>query len=107
MYAIIKTGGKQYCITEGQILKVEKLAGNIGQTVQFDNVLMVAADGKLHFGCPYVQGTKVIAKIASHGRGYKINVIKFKRRKHYLKRIGHRQNFTAIKIINILLDKNR
>ena len=105
MYAIIKTGGKQYRVTEGQILKIEKLADDVGQSVKFNDVLMISADDRLHFGSPYIQNTKVTATIVNHGRGSKINVIKFKRRKHHFKRQGHRQDFTAIKITNIALDK--
>ena len=105
MYAIIETGGKQYRVTEGQILRIEKLLDDIGQSVKFSNVLMVSANDTLHFGSPYIQDTKVMAKIVNHGRGSKVDVIKFKRRKHHLKRLGHRQDFTEIKIINIVLSK--
>ena len=107
MYAIIKTGGKQYRVTEGQTLKIEKLANDIGQSVKLNNVLMVSADDGLHFGSPYIQNTKVMAEIVNHGRGSKVDIVKFKRRKHHLKRSGHRQDFTAIKITNIILDKKK
>ena len=107
MYAIIKTGGKQYRVTKGQMLKVEKLADDAGRSVKFDNVLMTAADDGLHFGSPYIQNVKVTAEIVNHGRGSKLHIIKFKRRKHHLKRLGHRQDFTAVKITGIVLDKKK
>ncbi|MFW0072933.1 MAG: 50S ribosomal protein L21 [Coxiella-like endosymbiont] len=107
MYAIIKTGGKQYRVTEGQILRIEKLVDDVGQSVKFNNVLMVSANDGLHFGSPYIQNTNVTAQIVNHGRGSKVDIIKFKRRKHHLKRLGHRQDFTEIKIINIVLNKKK
>lgn len=107
MYAIIKTGGKQYRVTEGQILKVEKLANDLGQSVEFKNVLMVASHDGFYFGSPYIQNTKVTAEILNHGRASKVDIIKFKRRKHHLKRLGHRQGFTAVKITDITLDTRK
>ena len=107
MHAVIKTGGKQYRVTEGQVLRVEKLADDVGQSVKFNSVLMVAADDGLYFGFPYLENTKVTAKIVNHGRGSKVDIVKFKRRKHHLKRLGHRQDFTVIKITDIVLGKKK
>ncbi|AAO89938.2 50S ribosomal protein L21 [Coxiella burnetii] len=105
MYAIIKTGGKQYRVTEGQMLKVEKLAQDVGQSVKFDDVLMVAAGDELHIGTPSVKDAAVTAEVVDQGRQAKIEIIKFKRRKHHMKRQGHRQDFTAVKITEIALGK--
>ncbi|MFN7096764.1 MAG: 50S ribosomal protein L21 [Gammaproteobacteria bacterium] len=101
MYAVIVTGGKQYKVAKDEMLKVEKLAVNEGDTVTFDQVLMIADGEKLHLGKPIVEGGKVLATVVAHGRHRKIHVLKFKRRKHYLKRQGHRQDFTQIKITEI------
>lgn len=105
MYAIIRTGGKQYRVTRGQILKVEKLVGAPGQSVKFNNVLMAAFRDGFYFGSPYIQNIKVTAEIVNHGRASKVDIIKFKRRKHHFKRLGHRQDFTSVKITEITLDK--
>lgn len=105
MYAVIKTGGKQYRVTEGQTLKVEKLSESIGTSVKFKNVLLVGEGNKLHVGYPEVEGAEVRVKIIDHGRASKINIIKFKRRKHHMKRMGHRQNFTAVKVTSISIGK--
>lgn len=104
MYAIVKTGGKQYRVTKGKILKIEKLAQKIGDSVEFNNILLIGEGNDLYIGSPQVTGAKVTAEIVDHGRSAKINIIKFKRRKHYMKRMGHRQNFTTVKIIDINLD---
>lgn len=101
MYAIIKTGGKQYRVAEGQMLKVERLPIEQGSHVDFHDVLLVANGGNIHVGSPYIENAKVQAEVVDHGRGPKIRIIKLKRRKHHLKHQGHRQNFTKIKIVRI------
>jgi len=98
MYAVISTGGKQYRVTEGQTLKIEKLPVDVGGTVDFDQVLMVANGDQFTFGKPYVAGSTVTASVISQGRGKKIEIIKFRRRKHHRKQMGHRQYFTEVKI---------
>ncbi|EWH02523.1 MULTISPECIES: 50S ribosomal protein L21 [Halomonadaceae] len=101
MYAVIKSGGKQYRVQEGQTLKLEKLEVPTGETVEFDQVLLVADGDDVTVGAPLVDGAKVAAEIVSHGRGEKIRIIKFRRRKHSMKRQGHRQWFTEVKITGI------
>lgn len=101
MYAVIKTGGKQYRVSEGDVLKVEKLDVEQGSTIDFDEVLMVANGDDIKIGAPVVEGSKVSATIEEHGRGKKIEIIKFKRRKHHMKRMGHRQAYTKLKITGI------
>ncbi len=101
MYAVIKTGGKQYRVSEGDVLKVEKLDVEQGSTIDFDEVLMVANGDDIKIGAPIVEGSKVSATIEEHGRGKKIDIIKFKRRKHHMKRMGHRQSYTMLKITGI------
>ena len=101
MYAVIETGGKQYRVTEGQYLKVEKLGLEEGASLEIDKVLMVANGDDLKIGTPYVAGGKVTAKVKSVGRGKKIRIIKFRRRKHSRTTQGHRQSFTEIEITGI------
>jgi len=101
MYAVIQTGGKQYRVNQGLKLKVEKLDVAEGDSVELDKVLMVANGDDVKIGTPYVDGGKVTAKVVSHGRGKKVKIIKFKRRKHHLKRQGHRQAFTELEITDI------
>ncbi len=101
MYAVIKTGGKQYRVEEGQTIRVEKLDADEGSTVDMPEVLMVANGDDIKIGAPYVENGKVSADIVEHGRGDKIRIIKFNRRKHYRKQMGHRQAYTAIKITSI------
>ena len=101
MYAVIKSGGKQYRVQEGQTLKLEKLEIPTGETIEFDQVLLVADGDDVTVGAPLVDGAKVAAEIISHGRGEKIRIIKFRRRKHHMKRQGHRQWFTEVKITGI------
>ena len=100
MYAVIKTGGKQYKVAEGDFLKVEKLEGLVGDTVEFGEVLMVGGDA-IKVGAPLVSGAKVTAKVAVQGRDKKILVFKSKRRKNTRKLIGHRQHHTVLKIEKI------
>ncbi|MGM0615623.1 50S ribosomal protein L21 [Halomonas sp. CH40] len=101
MYAVIKSGGKQYRVQEGQTLKLEKLEIPTGETIEFDEVLLVADGDDVTVGAPLVEGAKVSAEIVDHGRAKKINIIKFRRRKHSMKRQGHRQWFTEVKITGI------
>ena len=101
MYAVIETGGKQYRVTEGQFIKVEKIEADTGSSVDIDKVLLIANGDNVKVGAPYVAGGKVTATIKSHGKGDKIRIIKFRRRKHYRKTQGHRQLFTEILITGI------
>lgn len=101
MYAVIKTGGKQYRVSEGQTLRVEKLDADAGANVEFDQVLMVADGDSVKVGTPLVSGGKVTAEITGQGRGDKVKIVKFRRRKHHRKQMGHRQYFTEVKITGI------
>lgn len=101
MYAIIKTGGKQYRVAEGQTLKIEKLDVESGSNVDFDQVLMIANGENSQVGQPLVAGAKVSAEVLEHGKGKKVSMVRFKRRKHSMKWRGHRQPFTTIKITKI------
>jgi len=101
MYAVIKTGGKQYRLSQGDTVRVETIDAEEGASVEFDNILMVADGENIKIGTPYVDGGKVVATVKSHGRHKKIEIIKFNRRKHYDKRTGHRQNFTELEITDI------
>ncbi len=101
MYAVIATGGKQYRVTKGETLRVEKLAGEEGSTVELDMVLMVADGDKVSVGTPGLDKALVTAKIKSHGRGDKIEIIKFRRRKHSRTQAGHRQSYTEIEVTDI------
>lgn len=101
MYAVIKTGGKQYRVSKGDSLRVEKLPGNVGDAVTFDQVLLVGGEA-LKLGKPLVGGAKVEAKITGQGLGKKLIVFKFRRRKNYRRKNGHRQPYTALEILNIV-----
>ncbi|WP_422132925.1 50S ribosomal protein L21 [Endozoicomonas sp. ALD040] len=101
MYAVIKTGGKQYRVAEGTTLKVEKLDVAAGESLDINDVLLVANGEEVKIGAPVVEGAKVTAEVVAHGRGPKIKIIKFKRRKHHRKQMGHRQWFTELKITGI------
>jgi large subunit ribosomal protein L21 len=101
MYAVFQSGGKQHRVAEGQTVRLEKIEIAPGETVEFDNVLMVSNDDDVKIGTPYVNGSKVTAEVVTHGRGDKIKVVKFRRRKHSRKQMGHRQWFTEVKITNI------
>lgn len=101
MYAVIESGGKQYRVAQGQYLKVEKLDVEEGGSLDIDKVLMVADGDDIKIGAPYVAGGKVTVKVKSHGRGDKIRIIKFRRRKHSRKTQGHRQHYTEIEITGI------
>jgi large subunit ribosomal protein L21 len=101
MYAVIQSGGKQYRVTEGATLRVEKLDAAEGASVDLDKVLMIGAGEDVKVGAPYIDGSTVTATVKSHGRGKKVNILKFKRRKHHLKRQGHRQWYTELEITGI------
>lgn len=101
MYAIIESGGKQHRVVEGETLKLEKIEIATGETVEFDKVYMVANGDDVKVGAPVVAGALVTAEVISHGRGDKVKIIKFRRRKHSMKRQGHRQWFTEVKITGI------
>jgi large subunit ribosomal protein L21 len=101
MYAVVSTGGKQYRVTAGEKLKVEQLVAEVGSEIVLDQVLMVADGDKIALGTPLLAGAKVNAKVIAHGRGDKVRIFKMRRRKHYRKSQGHRQNFTEIEILGI------
>ncbi len=101
MYAVIKTGGKQYRVASGAKLKIEQLAADVGSEIVIDQVLMVADGDNVSLGTPLVAGASVTAKVVSHGRGDKVHIFKMRRRKHYRKSQGHRQNYTEIEILGI------
>ena len=98
MYAVFKTGGKQYRVSEGETLKIEKLEVEPGKKITFNEVLMIADGENIQVGSPLVEKASVEAKVISHGKGKKVNILKFKRRKHSMKQQGHRQLFTEIQI---------
>lgn len=100
MYAVIKTGGKQYRVSKGDKIFVEKLEGNVGDAVSFDQVLLLGGEA-VKIGKPLVSGAKVEAKILEHGRGEKVIIFKFRRRKNYHRKTGHRQPFTTLQITDI------
>ncbi len=96
MYAMIETGGKQYKVEEGTELYIEKLDAEEGETVTFDRVLFVNKDGQVQVGTPFVEGANVTAKVEQHGKGKKIRIFKYKPKKNYRRRQGHRQPFTKV-----------
>jgi large subunit ribosomal protein L21 len=101
MYAVIESGGKQYRVTPGDVIQVEKLDAPEGQTVDLNQVLMVSDEQGVRVGSPVLSGTTVTAKVKGHGRGDKIRVFKMRRRKHYRKTMGHRQYYTELEITGI------
>ncbi|TWH64069.1 LSU ribosomal protein L21P [Azomonas agilis] len=101
MYAVIVTGGKQYKVAEGEYLKIEKLEVATGESVTFDRVLLIGNGDEVSIGAPVVEGAKVTAEVIAQGRHDKVRIIKFRRRKHHMKRQGHRQWFTEVKITGI------
>ncbi|WP_183165920.1 50S ribosomal protein L21 [Azomonas macrocytogenes] len=101
MYAVIVTGGKQYKVAEGEFLKIEKLEVGTGEPVVFDRVLLIGNGDDVKIGAPVLDGAKVTAEVVEQGRHDKIRIIKFRRRKHHMKRQGHRQWFTEVKITGI------
>lgn len=101
MYAVVKTGGKQYRVSSGEKLKVEQIVADVGAEIVLDQVLMVADGEAVTMGAPLIQGASVKAKVVAHGRGDKVLIYKMRRRKHYRKSQGHRQNYTEIEILGI------
>ncbi|RLJ05269.1 MAG: 50S ribosomal protein L21 [Candidatus Aenigmatarchaeota archaeon] len=101
MYAVIRTGGKQYKVKPGEEDRVEKLDGKVGDQIYFDDVLLVSKEDKVTVGSPVLKNARVAARITRHGRGPKIVIFKYKRRKGYRKKQGHRQDFTGVKITEI------
>jgi len=102
MYAIIKTGGKQYRVKSGEQLRVESLTAEVGAAVSFDEVLAVGEGDAVRVGAPLVSGAKVKATVLAHGRGEKVRIFKMRRRKHFQKTQGHRQNYTEVRIDDIV-----
>jgi large subunit ribosomal protein L21 len=102
MYAVIATGGKQYRVSEGTVVRIEKLDAEAGANVEFDKVLMIANGDKVTLGVPHVAGGKVTGTVQSHGKSDKVTVVKFRRRKHYLRQGTHRQHYTEIKVTGIV-----
>jgi large subunit ribosomal protein L21 len=98
MYAVIKTGGKQYKVATGEKIKIEQIAAEVGQEITIDQVLAVGSGAELKVGTPLVTGASVVATVVAQGRHDKVRIFKMRRRKHYQKRQGHRQNFTEIEI---------
>jgi large subunit ribosomal protein L21 len=101
MYAVVKTGGKQYRVSAGEKLKIEQIAAAVGQEIQLEEVLLVADGDAIQMGAPLIAGARVTAKVLKHGRGDKVHIYKMRRRKHYRKSQGHRQNYTEIEILGI------
>lgn len=102
MYAVISTGGKQYRVSEGSVLRVEKLDAEAGANVEFEQLLLVGQGDQVKVGAPFVSGGKVVATVQSHGKGEKKTIVKFRRRKHYLRQGTHRQPYTEIKVTSIV-----
>jgi large subunit ribosomal protein L21 len=100
-YAVIKTGGKQYRVKEGDVLKVEKLDHEVGDSISFSDVLLTGSGSEITVGSPLVDGASVSAEVLEQMRGKKIQIIKFKRRKHYRRQAGHRQYYTKVRITAI------
>ncbi|WP_305839080.1 50S ribosomal protein L21 [Photobacterium leiognathi] len=101
MYAVFQSGGKQHRVSEGQTLRLEKLDAETGASIEFDSVLLIANGEEVTVGAPFVAGGKVTAEVVTHGRGDKVKIVKFRRRKHSRKQMGHRQWFTEVKITGI------
>jgi len=101
MYAVIATGGKQYRVSEGTVVRVEKLDADAGATVEFNQVLLIGEGADVSIGAPYVTGARVTATVQAHGKADKVRIVKFRRRKHYLRQKGHRQPYTEIKVTGI------
>ncbi|MEQ1636427.1 MAG: 50S ribosomal protein L21 [Methylococcales bacterium] len=101
MYAVIQTGGKQYRVEEGTTLKIEKLELGAGDSVEFDKVLLIQTGDNSNIGLPFISGAKVMATVLSQGRHKKVKILKFRRRKHHMKQMGHRQYYTEVQITGI------
>src|SRR5271156_279896 len=98
MYAVITTGGKQYRVEKGGLVRIEKLAAELGATVEFAQVLLVADGDQVRLGDPLLSGGKVLATVEKHAKGDKVTIVKFRRRKHYLRQKTHRQPFTEVRV---------
>ena len=107
MYAVFKSGGKQYRVSKGEKLKLEKLEANVGKKVDFDQVLSVGEGKDINIGTPYLADAIVEAKVIDEGKDKKIEVVKFKRRKNYKRNFGHRQHYSLIEVINITVKKKK
>lgn len=103
MFAVIETGGKQYKVSVGSVLNVEKLTANVGDEIILDKVLLIGKDDGILIGKPYVEGAKVVAKVLRQDKYPKVIVFKFKRKKHYRRKYGHRQPFTQLSVQEIVL----
>ncbi len=101
MYAVIKTGGKQYKVAAGEKIKVEQIAADVGQEITIDQVLAVGSGGDLKVGSPWVTGASVKATVVAHGRHDKVRIFKMRRRKHYQRHGGHRQTYTELQIASL------
>jgi large subunit ribosomal protein L21 len=101
MFAVFKSGGKQHRVSEGEVVRLELLDVAPGASIEFDEVLLVADGDNVNIGKPYVAGGKVTAEVVAHTRGDKVRIVKFRRRKHYLRRGGHRQHYTDVRIVGI------
>jgi large subunit ribosomal protein L21 len=102
MFAVIATGGKQYRVQEGSVLRIQKLAAEQGANVEFDQVLLIGKGADVKLGAPFLSGGKVTATVQSHGKGDKVRIVKFRRRKHYKREKTHRQEYTEIKVTGIV-----
>ena len=101
MYAVVKTGGKQYRVSAGEKLKIEQIPADIGAEIVLDQVLLIADGDAVRIGTPLLAGAQIKAKVLAHGRGEKVRIFKLQRRKHYRRTLGHRQNYTEIEILGI------
>jgi len=101
MYAVIATGGKQYRVAEGEVVRIEKLTAEPGADVEFDKVLLVGQGSDVKVGAPFLDGGRVTGTVQAHGKGDKVRIVKFRRRKHYLRQGTHRQPYTDVKITGI------
>ncbi len=102
MYAVIATGGKQYRVSEGSVVRIEKLVADEGANVEFDQVLLVGSGDSVKLGAPFLSGGKVTGTVQKHGQGDKVTIVKFRRRKHYLRQGTHRQKYTEVKVTSIV-----
>jgi large subunit ribosomal protein L21 len=102
MYAVIATGGKQYRVSEGSVLRIEKLDAEVGKSVEFGQVLLAGNGDQVKIGSPFLSGGKVVATVQGHGKGDKVRIVKFRRRKHYLRQGTHRQPYTEVKVTSIV-----
>lgn len=101
MFAVFKSGGKQHRVSEGEVVRLERLDAEPGASVEFDEVLLIAEGDNVNVGAPFVSGGKVTAEVVAHDRGDKIRIVKFRRRKHYMRRAGHKQWYTDVRITGI------